>query len=189
MPDNEETISISEILNRRHWNRKLVEELLGEPDVRLTHPGGKVYSSRYSLCRFNEAEQHPKIVDRKEKHIHSENSKTKRSEEVLESIRFAIQQDIKRLKINYDLCFEHLVENLKTQMHLYNGIIHNVDEKYLGSFYQLASSRQGLDLNIEKQIALFIRENHSLYAFEAGRYYEGHSNFGEYPFCQLSDRD
>jgi len=189
MADNEETISISKIIDLAHWNKQLVEELLGEPDVRLTHPSGKVYSSRYSLCRFNEAELHPKIVERKENIINDKNRVIERSEEALESIRYAIVQDLKNLKMNYGLCFADLIKSLKAQMYLYNGIMDNVDSKYLGGYYELAMSRQGVGLHIEKQIALFIKEKHNLYAFEAGRYYEGHTNIVEYPFCQLTDRD
>lgn len=159
-------ITLTDLLKRPHWNRKVVTELLGEPDNLVLGPNGQVKRKGYDIARIQEAEQSGPFrviveTDRREQELIAEQAIN-----IRESLINAIRMDIESLSVPTEGALVDVFNYCRSQMYAYDNMCRIVD---MDPYLSLISPE-----DVSPTLALYqhIAEMRPELAFEAGRCYE-----------------
>jgi hypothetical protein len=167
-----EIINLTGLLQRPYWNRKLVNQLLGEPDETRTRGNGTVVEKRYALQRVLDAESAGIFQTKKQTDDAKQNRMVERAEEIKTGLEKAIELDLKGMGIPESGSLQETIEICLAQMVTYNDICKVADLEAFRHVYSPGSD-QGM---ITPDLALLLRiaEERPELAFEAGRRYQMH---------------
>ncbi len=168
--DGIEYLNLTGVLERRYWNRKLLNKLLPEPDHTETRGNGTITRKLYSVQRVIEAESTAVFGAKKSGDDHSTAQREERAEEVREGLEKAIELDMKQLKIPSTGEIDEVFDACMKQMLLYNDMLKVADMSAYCSVYSPHSD--GGILSPEANIYKRIAQERGELAFEAGRRYQ-----------------
>lgn len=122
----------TEVLQRPHWNKTLLKQLLGEPDNTRLRPNGTVHRYEYSLSRIESAELAGAFIEKMKWDEMMESHHQQRKEELREGMEYAVQSDLQRLVIPKEGDFFEVYEYCKRQMKTYRAVMAGVsmDEEH-----------------------------------------------------------
>lgn len=162
-------LSKTEVLQRPHWNKSLLKQLLGEPDNTRLRPNGTVHRYEYLRSRVESAEQSNAFAEKKEFDEIIRSDAQRRKAELREGLEYAAESDLQRLVVPKEGNFLEVYEYCQRQMKTYRAVLAGVamvEERYVYGYHGEYASP---DQEICRRIAISRPD----LAFEAGIKYAG----------------
>ncbi|WP_444897372.1 hypothetical protein [Microbulbifer sp. SSSA005] len=163
-------ISLTEVLSRPTWNRRLINELLDDPDEIKYRSNGAVHQKSFSFDRVVEAEKKGKFKAKEEADLKHQQEIKERADEIKDSLLSAIAIDINALEVPKTGEIDEVFKACRKQMRSFDSMMRVVDMEAYRRVYSPHSDKGFITPDME--LYRLISEQRKDLAFKAGRRFQ-----------------